>query len=108
MRASIDKILNFEGAGSITWPDYGNLTNDDDKNVKGMTKHGIHSTDENITVEYRVGSIDAPLQTLAVNPDAPNGWADGAIWNQCLVTQYVITATTACTVSISSFTDKDV
>jgi len=108
MRSSIDKSLKIPAGQTFFWPNYDARKNIDGQDIMAMTKHSIHSTDEGITVQYKIGGEDAPLQTLAVNPDAPNGWADGSIWNQAGVYQFQITVTVDTTVRLSSYTDKNV
>ena len=107
MRHTISKSKSLLSGEVLEYPKIDGNDASDDRNLRDMTKHGIHSDSESITFEYKIGSFDAAWQTLT--PDSsisPNGWADGAVWNQTMVASIRVTAGADCRVSIMSYTDK--
>ena len=107
MRNSISKSVNLKSGDVLEYPKQSGNDASDDRNLRDMTRHGFQSTSESITVEYKIGSFDSDWLTLTTDPEkSPNGWIDGAIWNQLMVCSLKVTAGADCKVTIKSYQDR--
>lgn len=109
MRTTIAKVKKMTSGDVLEYPKVTGNDSSDDRNLRDMNAHAINCSSNSITVEYKIGGLDAAWRTLITDSlISPNGWADGAVWNQSMVAAFKVTANADCELSIKSFSEQNV